>query len=196
MKNHWKKAFIILISIVIVLCVLGAILISYAFFLAPKSSTGLNNNTQTVPLSNPVFTISADKNELTKLVNQKLNKKKEGNITYQVNIQNDVRINGNISVFGGKIPFIMAFDPQVTKSGEVVLKETTFRLGRVALPEDEVLNFIKTGTNLPNWVTIEPYKKQIDVNLSKYPIQNSFYLKADKIDLKTNTITFSVYQKK
>lgn len=193
MEMKWKRAFFVLSGIFIVL-ILGIVILYFSLFLSPTNETQ-HMNPPNLSNTSTVFTITSHKKELTQLINQQLKNKKDGNISYSVSLQDHVQLKGNIKILSGSIPFIMQFDPKVTPSGQISLIEKSFQLGRLYLPEDQVLKFIKNGTTLPKWIVIDPKKKQIDIELNKLPINGTFYLKADTIDLKHDNIKFTIYQK-
>lgn len=193
MEKRWKRAFFVLLTICTMLFL--TLVVLYVSLISSTSTKPVPDVAPVIPKSTPIFTITANKTELTQLINQKLIKNKEGNINYSVSLQDDIQLKGTIKVFSDNIPFIMLFSPSVTKDGQVTLKEKSFRLGKLYLPSDQVLKFIRMGTTLPNWIVIDPAKKQIDVNLSKAPINGQLYLRADRIDLKHDVLQFSIYQK-
>ncbi len=191
MKNKWRNAFLILASIVVVIIAV----ITFSIF----KLTETGGNTATIPhdtpkVTSPIFMVQANKGRLTTMINHELQKHQTGNLTYGVDLSKDVTLDGALNVLGLDIPFQLSFDP-VVKDGDVILKETGVKLGDIDLPDEEVLKFISKGTDLPKWVTVEPSKKEIYVDLTAMKVKDQFYLKAKKMDMANNQIEFDVYRK-
>lgn len=190
MKN-WKKAFLILagvdLLVIIVLAVVFIIMSSAPDRIPPSSSMKM-------PTS-PVFVVSADKKQITKLVNGEIAKHPTGNLSYHVEMDKTLDIVGDLKLFGLGIPFTMSFQPTVDDQGNIVLKENGVKLGRFSLPESQVIKFIQAGTDLPSWVYVNPDKEEIYIDLNSVMIKERFYLKAKEIDLPNNKLIFNVYRK-
>lgn len=191
MNNKWKKAFFALL-IVIVIVIIVVFGLFFKFVGTSGSSSEVPNNTPHV--DSPIFMIQANKKRLNDMINNELQKHQPGHLAYSVSLNQDVTLKGSLGVLGLKIPFRMSFDPEV-KNGDIILKETSVSLAKISLPEEEVLKFIKKGTDLPDWVIVQSDKNQIYVNLTKMELKGRFYLKAKRIDLQENKIEFNVYQK-
>ncbi|MBM7643812.1 uncharacterized protein YpmS [Scopulibacillus daqui] len=193
MKNKWKMAFFTLLGIVVIVLVLTGV-----FFF---SFLAIGGKTQNIPNdvknnSQPIFTVQADKEQLDHLINNEIQRHQTGNLNYSVNMDNDVRVNGSLGVLGTSMPFSIAFNP-VVENGDVILKEKTVKLGKFNLPDKQVLKFINFGTKLPDWVIVQPDKRQIYINVTKIPLNKDidFYLKAKQIQLSSNKIIFELHQK-
>ncbi|TCP29278.1 uncharacterized protein YpmS [Scopulibacillus darangshiensis] len=191
MKNKWKTAFftLIIIILIVVIAIIGTFI---GLVGSPSTSPNVKNDAPHV--DSPIFMVQASKRHLSDMVNNELQKHQSGTLTYNVDFDKDVTLYGYLGLLGLDIPFNMSFSP-VVKNGDIILKEKSVHLGRISLPEEEVLKFIKKGTELPDWVIIQPDKKQIYVNLTKMKLKDRFYLKAKKINLSENDIEFNVYQK-
>lgn len=190
--NKWKRAFFALLTLIVLVCV-GLSVLFYNLFVVHTSQQ--NNINETHHVGEPIFSVNANKQRLTDMINNEIQDHQNDQLTYQVQLTNDVTLTGDLKVLGMGIPFTMSFDPKVTGSGDIILKEKSVTLGRVNLPDEQVLQFIDNGTNFPDWVVIQASKKQIYVNLNEMPLNDQFYLKAKDIQLQKDKINFDVYQK-
>jgi len=189
--NKWKRAFLIIAGIdlifIIAVIVMFIILTQGQDRLPPAPRGNLS--------AAPIFTVNADKKQLTNMVNSEIAKHPTGNLTYHVDLKNTLDITGDLKLFGLGIPFTLKFNPNVDQQGNIVLKEQEVKLGQFALPESQVLKFIQAGAGLPSWIYVNPGKKEIYVDMNHVVIKDRFYLKAKDIDLPNNKIIFDVYQK-
>ncbi|MFC7391675.1 YpmS family protein [Scopulibacillus cellulosilyticus] len=193
MKNKWKAAFFSLLALVIIIIVIAAGFF-FSFLAIGGETQNIHNDAK--KYSRPIFTVQADKDQLDNLVNNEIQKHQTGNLTYYVNMDKDVQVNGSLGVLGTSMPFSISFDP-VVKNGDVILKEKKVKLGKFNLPDKQVLKFINFGTKLPDWVIVQPDKRQIYINVTKIPLNKDidFYLKAKQIQLSKNKIVFELHQK-
>jgi uncharacterized protein YpmS len=190
MKN-WKTAFLILAGINLVF-LMGLVVVWNMLTTAPDH---LPPSSQAKLPTSPVFTVNADKNQITKLINAEITKHPRANLTYHVDMTKTLDIIGDLKLFGLGIPFTMSFNPTVDDKGNIILKEKGVKLGRFRLPESQVLKFVKAGTDLPSWVYVNPDKKEIYIDLNNILIKDRFYFKAKEIDLPNNKLIFNVYRK-
>ena len=187
----WKKAFIWLASINAAIILLLIVCLIWLLSI-PDSEMSVKNDKK-LEATEPVFTVSTDKEQLTKLINQQIDSRSTGNLKFHVDMTDTVDIIGNLRWLGLNIPFQLSFLPSVS-NGDISLKEESAKLGVFNLPESQVLKFIKAGGNLPEWVEVLPNEKQINVRLSQYLIKDQYYFKAKALNLAKNDITFTVHQ--
>ncbi|HET7578721.1 MAG TPA: YpmS family protein [Bacillales bacterium] len=192
MRKVWKSAFFALLAIFIALIV--ALFALYKHYLPPAEKTDFSIDTKVDPGA-PIFTVSTTKQQLQPLINRKIQKyNKMDQIQYRLLFtKKDMVLDGNIQLLGSPIEFQMKFTPKVLDDGNLVLKEHSIRLGLFNLPVDRVLEYIQKSAQLPDSIRILPKKKEIYLALTKIHIENQFYLRARKMDLKHNQIQFSVY---
>lgn len=192
-KNHWKKGFWILFSIDLIL--LLALVGAGFSFLSVKPNPTPQNFTSPALQEPPVFTVDGNKNQLTALMNQELQKELSGNLESSISLDKQVVISGNIKVLGVLIPYKMLLQPKVENNGETVyLNESSVTVGSLSLPVAQVLVFIQKGASFPKWVVVEPYKKRIAVHLSGFVIRDQFTIRAEKIDLPNSKLVFNIYR--
>lgn len=141
-----------------------------------------------------VFTIQAEKAQLQRLINERFAKKDDQKLSYRVTIGDRVTLSGDFRLLFTGIPFSLTFIPRVS-GGDVILRETDVKLGKVRLPDEEVLAFLQSGADLPKWIVIQPKERQIYVKLTDVQVQKGLYLRADTINLPDNQIIFSVHER-
>lgn len=193
MRNRWKRAFFILLGInLIIIVALFFIIIN----LVPHGAQLNAKNWSSPPISqSPMFTVNGNKDELTTLINEELQKELKGNLDASILLNDQVVIQGHITILGVPIPYKMSLEPKVENNGEtVVLNETSVTVGRFNLPVAQVLMFIQQGASFPNWVVVQPDKKRLDVHLSGFVIRDQFTIRAKTIDLKNNQLIFNIYR--
>lgn len=191
MKNRWRTAFLTLALIVVLILVLITLSVVK---LTANGGEPVNVPRDTPKVTAPIFMVQANKERLSDMINHELQNHQTGNLSYGIDLSQDVTLDGALNVLGLDIPFALSFDP-VVKDGDIILKEKGVKLGDINLPDKEVLKFIRKGTDLPKWVTIQPDDKQIYVDLTAMKLNDQFYLKANKINLSENDIEFNVYRK-
>ncbi len=104
---------------------------------------------------------------------------------------------GSYTFLGYNIPLTCYFDPQVTSSGAIRLKMTSFSVGTLSLPSSEILKYLKGHVNLPEFVDIDTKAETITLqleNMASSATANTF-LKAESLDLANDKISFSIYKK-
>jgi uncharacterized protein YpmS len=189
-KNFWKIALLTLLSLEVLAVLIVLIMITNGFSASdtPTPQTDRTNG-------QAIFSVQANKQQLENMVNDQIDAKGNKRLTYHVDIDDQLVLNGKYKLLFTAIPFSLTFTPSVYK-GDVVLKETNVKLGSIPLPDKQVLSFLKSGSNFPKWVAIQPNKRQIYINLTSVQVQKGLYLRAKSMDLANNDVSFSVHQKK
>lgn len=192
MEKRWKTAFFVLLSAFLLF--LFALIGSYYYFFPSVKEQPLTIDDSQDPGSS-MFTVSTTKQQLNWLINEQLAQyERSRKMNLHVSLTDTIVLTGSFTIFSADIPFEMRFKPLALQNGDIVLVEESFRLGRLLLPEEKVLQFIKNGIDLPDWIQILPDKEKIYVALTEVTLENQFYLKAEKINLQTNEIQFLVYR--
>ncbi|MFT8362861.1 MAG: YpmS family protein [Sporolactobacillus sp.] len=186
----WRAAFFTLLFLVIALIGLALYYLS-AGFSGEQATPESYSDQQT---NRAIFSVQANKTQLQSLINQQITDSGDKRLSYHVEIGDQVVLKGSYKLLFTGIPFSLAFKP-IVSNGDVVLRETSVRLGDVKLPDEEVLAFLKSGTKFPKWVAIQPAKKQVYLNLTRVQVQKGLYLRAEVINLPKNIVSFSVHQK-
>jgi uncharacterized protein YpmS len=188
-RAPWKRAFLVLLAADLLVVLL--LFVFLTGFFAPKTPLPKAEKGS----SPAIFTVQANKKQLETLINESIQANSTKKLNYRVSIGNQVELKGSYRLLFTAIPFSLSFSPQVS-GGDVILRETSVKIGSVRLPDRAVLGFLKSGTNFPKWVLIQPQQRQVYLNLTKAEIQDGFYLRAKSIDLPHNVIAFTVHQNK
>jgi uncharacterized protein YpmS len=192
MVKRWKIAFYTVLAVFLVFILVLIGLFYYFFPPAGESQLTIDHGQK---FGEQMFTASTTKEQVERLINEQLQSyDQQTNLKLVVALEDNIALNGTIKIFESDIAFEMKFKPVAQKNGDLVLIEDSFRLGRVPLPEDKVLEFIKKGTSLPDWVQVLPDQEKIYVALTEIELEDQFYLKAKEINLKENIIEFLVYK--
>lgn len=68
-------------------------------------------------------------------------------------------------LLGYEVPLYIYFQPSRLESGAIQLKITSFSVGTLTLPESEVLKYLKSSVDLPNFVEVLPKESVININI-------------------------------
>ncbi|HJV16653.1 MAG TPA: YpmS family protein [Bacillales bacterium] len=187
MKNKWKKGFLLLLGINILIIILVSSLI-----LIPSNENRKmdqkKSNKDTVS-----FYIKSNKNDLNQLINHYLKKEVAGSpIDYEVRLGNEVELYGEIPFFSEKLDMKLAFRPLALENGDLLLKQRSILIGRMHLPVATVLQFIRDNYKLPHGVDIRPNQKLVYVHMSQLKLKSEIKVKVNKFDLQKDNIAFTL----
>lgn len=190
-NNPWKSAFLILV----------AILIGFSLLIGYRISTPRMSYNDSIPKVATKETAIFDINMKKKQVNEVLNfflddLMKESGVDYSFNLENDALIDGTFNLLGHETHFYLYFDPYVLNDGNVQLKAKSLSVGSLNVPIPAMINYISSTTDLPDWVEIDADKQLINLHLDKFKMENGMSIKAKKINLIDDEISFSVYVSK
>ncbi|WP_052343532.1 YpmS family protein [Bacillus massiliigorillae] len=135
--------------------------------------------------------IQSKKESINQLIqNYIASQPKNKTIESQVVLDDYIEFYSKIPVFDMELQLAMTFTPVPLKNGDLLLKQRSMELGKMQLPVSYVLNFIKKENELPEWITIDPKKKQIYVALTDLEFDQGLMLKVNKFNLKEDDISF------
>jgi len=190
-RNYWKYAFIALVAIIVV--GLG--------YMGTKVLSSSKDNYQvstTIPDQNErVFTVDMNKQEANKMAQYYLkNTLNDGKTDYQLILKKDAELTGAIAFLGAKIHFTILMHPYAKTNGDVLLKAKEMKIGDLSLPISFVMNYIKNSFKTPEWVSIDGKQKTILLKFTKFTTKDGYGIRAKKIDLKNNKLSFEVMNSK
>ncbi|KAF1298167.1 hypothetical protein BAU15_09475 [Enterococcus sp. JM4C] len=186
--NVWKIAFILLAGLVIGS---GIFLGTRIFSLREPS---YETPTITERQGEPVLTINTQKEKVNQLIDFYLSDfQKDSDIKYSFYLENQALLNGEFKVLGMPVNFYLYFEPYVMENGNVQLKAKSLSIGTLGLPIKDVMNMVKKNYKLPDWVEVDAKEQTVLIRLDQFRMQNGMYLKADRINLVDDSISFSLY---
>ncbi|MDT2815055.1 YpmS family protein [Vagococcus carniphilus] len=190
-NNPWKSAFLILVAILIGF----SLLIGYRI-LTPRMSYN-DSIPKVATKETAIFDINMKKKQVNEVLNFFLDDlMKESGVDYSFNLENDALIDGTFNLLGHETHFYLYFDPYVLNDGNVQLKAKSLSVGSLNVPIPAMINYISSTTDLPDWVEIDADKQLINLHLDKFKMENGMSIKAKKINLIDDEISFSVYVSK
>lgn len=141
-------------------------------------------------------TVTTNKEQLNKTVASYLKDYQTKKMRYKVHIMSSsILFEGTYKLLGYEVPLYIYFQPHRLENGAIQLQVTSFSVGTLSLPEKEVLQYLKSAYQLPKFVNVVPKKSAIIVNVQKLENDAKVYLKAKKIDLVKDEISFDIYKK-
>jgi uncharacterized protein YpmS len=187
MKNKWKKGFLLLLGIDLLIFILIISLV-----LTPTDETGKVKNSKSNK-DTVSFKIKSNKNDLNQLINHYLkNEAADTPIDYQVRLGNEVELYGEIPFFSEKLKMKLTFVPNALENGDLLLKQKSISLGSLHLPVSTVLQFIRDNYKLPVGVDIRPSDKLVYVHMQQLKLKSDLKVEVDKFDLKKDDIAFTL----
>lgn len=143
-----------------------------------------------------IGTFSTTKEQLNKTVVSYLEDYQKKGMTYKLYAtSSQILFEGTYTLLGYEVPLYVYFQPSRLENGEVQLKVTSFSVGTLPLPEEQVLKYIKSSYDLPKFVKIQPNQSTITINVQNLDNEEGIYLKAQTINLVNDDISFDIYKK-
>ncbi|WP_373760121.1 YpmS family protein [Streptococcus ferus] len=188
--NWWKWLFLFLLALNLSLVgVLASRLLTTGVDSQQTSQTETKSTIQ-------VGSFSTTREQLTQTINSYLKSYQSKGTTFQVAIDSEnIIFQGTYSLLGYEIPLYVYFVPYSLSTGAVQLKVTSVSAGNLALPESDILRYIKSSYDLPSFVQVLPDKSAINVNLQNLNQETEFSLKARQIDLLNDQFIFDIFKK-
>lgn len=188
--NWWKWLFLFLLALNLSLVgVLASRLLTTG---ADSQQTSQTETKSTIQ----VGSFSMTREQLTQTINSYLKSYQSKGTTFQVAIDSEnIIFQGTYSLLGYEIPLYVYFEPYSLSTGAVQLKVTSVSAGNLALPESDILRYIKSSYDLPSFVQVLPDKSAINVNLQNLNQETDFSLKARQIDLLNDQFIFDIFKK-
>jgi uncharacterized protein YpmS len=187
MKNKWKRRFLLLLGLNLLIVIILSVLV-----MVPSRDNGkieLNDPNN----KNVSFQVKSNKNDLNRLINQYLKKEAaDSPIEYQVQLQDEVELYGALQFFSQQIDLKLTFEPEALDNGDMVLKQKSISLGRLSLPVSYVLQFIAENYKLPRGIDIQPNEKLVYVHMQQLKNKSDIKIRVNKFDLKKDDIVFTL----
>src|SRR5699024_9399264 len=166
---NWKKRFIILITINIVLIVLFVM-----FVYSPIPKTELEESSQEYKSENSSeFIVRTTKQNVNNLFNAYIDKLlANSKHDYTINLEEDVQLLGELPIFSNSVLVILHYDPVVKDNGELVLQKKSNSVSKLKIPNKKIMKYRKKYLPVPEWVIIPPDKESVYVKVSEMNIKS------------------------
>lgn len=185
--NIWKWAFL----------TLAAILIGTGIWFVQQLQPVRYGEVNETPVNTEdvmTFSVAAQKEEVTQLMNQYIDEEVTGsNVNYEVLLDENFQLAGSFEVFGFEVPFNLYMDPFVTDNGNIQLKADQLSLGQLNLPISFVMNQLGNQLSIPEWVVIDGETETITLNLNDFQLDSGIFFSAERIDLVENELLVNVH---
>ena len=184
--NKWKVAFFMLATIVLI----SIIVVAYLFF-SPTENVNLVNEDGEV-VKGSVLRVQTTTNEFEAIAKKYLEESILGSpIDVQLEVDEQIYLFSDLTVFGVTIPIQMDFDP-IVDNGNIRMKQTKVHIGKLNIPPSTVLKLVKDSVNFPSWIIVNPDKEEIYVDLSRLNIANGNRVRAKEINLQNDEILLEI----
>ncbi|MDX8366233.1 YpmS family protein [Cytobacillus sp. IB215665] len=183
-EQYWKWLFLGLLTI-------NIIVVFYVSYLIMQSDDHVRlEERSTTDNEYSEFLIRTNKQELNELINYNIKKQsKDQPIEYEVILGETVELIGTVSMFGNKINMVMDFIPDLQEDGTIVLQQQSMSVGNLQIPVSAILKYISNHYPIPDWITIQPSQKLINVNFNELQIDDDgMKMKFNKFDLANDHI--------
>src|SRR5699024_4793888 len=113
--------------------------------------------------------------------------------SYEISLEDDVHLVGELPVFSSTVPLSVHLEPFVQDDGNVTLKVNSISLGLLELPNKKIMEYISDYLVMPEWVTVNPKEEEIYVAVTEMDIKSNFHVRAEVIDIEANNIAFKFF---
>ncbi|MGY4688300.1 YpmS family protein [Salibacterium sp. K-3] len=186
-KAVWKWLFLSLFTVN-----LGVVLWLFLVLNVPPSAPVPSSPGETDD-RDVAFTIESDRENLNQLIDEYISRLPQTqNVSYSVDLNTRVELSGSVKAFNQQIPATVKLVPEVQENGDLILQQESIRLGRLQLPNSQVLQYIKRNYEMPEWISVHPARENIYVAVTQIS-HSSIQVRAEQFDLKNNEISFSVH---
>ncbi|SFE26505.1 YpmS family protein [Alteribacillus iranensis] len=185
-RNKWKILFLLLLGLNVIVFISLYMLITTS-----DTRTQTQNDNGTVE----------DQNEFTPYMKVQLTEEQLNNILkdhlkdqpYSVKAASGkIQLNATYHVLGQKVEASMDFRPEVTDDGNIILHQNNFSVGNLPLPASEALALVASQAELPTYITVNPSREQVLVELHHIDFGKEYRVKAETFDLQQDHITLWV----
>lgn len=188
LRNPWRLAFITLLAVVV----------GFIGLIMFRVTTPRMTYDASLPVNQtsdkPIFDINMKKDQVNTTINYFLeDAMKESGVDYSFVLENEAMIDGTFSLLGHETHFYLYFEPYVLNDGNVQLKAKSLSVGALNVPIPAMINYISSTTDLPSWIELDADQQLINLHLNQFKLDNGMSIKAKKINLIDDDISFSLY---
>ncbi|WP_446937008.1 YpmS family protein [Lysinibacillus fusiformis] len=187
--NKWKVAFFALAG-----TVLFAILL--VVFLATRPVDGVYVAKRSAGESESkgnVLVVQTTTKELESISKKYLKDAAKGSpLPLDFTIGDDIQLRSTLTVFYTEIPISMNFEPIVDDKGNIILKQTGMNVGLLNIPPETTMKIMRDSVEFPSWITVNPNKAEIYIDLSRINIASGSRVRAKELDLPNDKILLEI----
>ncbi|MEY2355891.1 YpmS family protein [Lysinibacillus capsici] len=187
--NKWKVAFFALAG-----TMLFAILL--VVFLATRPVDGVHVAKSSAGESESkgnVLVVQTTTKELESISKKYLKDAAKGSpLPLDFTIGDDIQLRSTLTVFYTEIPISMNFDPIVDDKGNIILKQTGMNVGLLNIPPETTMKIMRDSVEFPSWITVNPNKAEIYIDLSRINIASGSRVRAKELDLPKDKILLEI----
>ena len=187
--NKWKFAFFALAGMVIFSILLVVYLATKPVegFELAKSADSEEN------VTGNVLVVQTTTKELESITKKYLNDTAKGSpLPLDFTIGDDIELRSKLTVFYTEIPISMNFDPIVDEKGNIILKQTGMNVGLLNIPPETTMKIMRDSVDFPSWITVNPNKAEIYIDLSRVNIASGSRVRAKELDLPNDKILLEI----
>lgn len=184
--NWWKWAFFCLVAVILIGC---GIVINKATAPSPNITV-----TKPVKPSDSSVTVELNKKQVNALAANYLNEFLKGQKVRYDFIVGDkyATLTGNTKFLGANVRFAINFIPERLRDENVLLRAKGLTVGRLNIPIKFVMGYIAKNYDIPKWVTINPSKKTVLLDLNRYSKHRSLKYSAQEINMAAGQFKFLI----
>ncbi|MDR0922306.1 MAG: YpmS family protein [Lactobacillales bacterium] len=188
--NIWKIGFFVLLAIII------GILFTGLKMAMTVREPNLPTVESTQAKGEKITTLTSNKEQVNSLINETLKGYQDKKSTYKFYLDKQAVLEGTYTFLGSKVPLYIYFEPYKMEDGNIQLKVNSISVGTLGLPTNTILSFVKNSYKFPSFVEIQSSKDQIVIRLDELKFDNKFFVKANRIDLINDKISFDLFSTK
>lgn len=184
--NWWKWAFIVLVLVIVVS---SGVILHRTTAPAPQPEM-----VQSTKVNDSSFVVELNRKQVNALsANYLDNFLKDNKIKYNFMVgEKYATLVGNTKFLGTKVRFAINFIPERTSQGNVLLRAKGLSVGRLNIPIKFVMGYIAKNYNIPKWVSINPKKKTVLLDLNRYSKNRQLKYSAQEINMQDGHFKFLI----
>lgn len=187
-SNKWIKRFFILLSINI-----GTLFILLILLFWPAKDVEIPADFSDLERDSSEFIVRTTKQNLNNLINAYIQQMSWGSkYKYQIHLEDDVHLIGELPVFSSTVPLSIHFEPFVANNGDIILQQRSIALGLLKLPNKKIMEYLDEYLPMPDWVIVDAENEEIYIAVTQMDIKSNFKLAVETIDLEANNLAFKI----
>ena len=186
--NKWKIAFFALAG-----TILFAIILVVYLATKPVDDVNLTKSSESDAAEGNVLVVQTTTKEFESISKKFLKDAAKGSpLPIDFTVSEDIQLKSKLTVFYTEIPITMNFEPIVDESGNITLKQTGMNVGLLNIPPETTMKIMKDTVEFPSWITVNPNKAEIYVDLSRLNIASGSRVRAKELDLPNDKILLEI----